>query len=297
MDSHWIDSLAAQYQPSEVEGLSGREVERLIIRAQRDYLNTRAPGKYNSILRAVAWLSPPLHLEISYHVFRALDDVVDNSTPVPIDFPTIEDWLEHIKKVSHSGGSTVSKGFTLEFLLRRMLEKLGKANRGKEVAGEVVDFLDTAMEERRIRMGKKTFTVGELEAMYERTFTSFQNVTLIVFGSKTRVRDIPEFTQIPGRAFALSSLKEDLADGIFNVPEETLNQCGCDLEELSSHPDLVDENPIFHKWIVEELRFLEETIRLVKSRKMDWIAKAFVSAYIFTIERFDIAPLKARLLL
>ena len=292
--THWIDDLRADYPAEQIERMTDQEVEDLIVAAQISHLYKRAPGKYEKITKAVryiSYLAPAV--EVSYHVFRFLDDVLDGDTSVPDGFSGLEEWIDHIGSIGLSEGESTPKETSVEFLMKRMFEKTG--DKSTEVARETAIFMEVAYVENITRNSGRLFSKQELVTMYNRTISPSENIVLIGMGSRARVKDVPEFSQIPGRAFNLSTLETGVARGEFNIPKEVIEDSGLSPEELSAKPELVWENEVVRQWISQEIRFIEGLIKNLNSRKKDLRGWLVTWGYTFAIKMFDLASLKKRL--
>jgi len=295
---HWIDELKLHYPKGRVETMSGHEIENLIIRSQNEFLFQRVPGKYKKITAIVKSLSKLKiipSIETSYHVFRALDDIIDEDVPLPENSSDHDVWLTQIKDSVLFGSNQIPKRISIEYLMERMFLKLRNQDIDSEARQEVVNFINAAALERKVRQTERVFSKEELSVMYHNTTAPASNIALIGVGSKNRIEDVPEFAQIPPRAFSLVALEHDLGQGIFNIPSEILNHCGLSLEELVANPNVTNQNSAIQGWIKTEVDDLDSSIDNLNSRRLDLRAKLFINTYIYAIEKIDIDPIRKKI--
>ncbi|OGM59203.1 hypothetical protein A3A75_03245 [Candidatus Woesebacteria bacterium RIFCSPLOWO2_01_FULL_39_10] len=281
----------AQHLPDEY-------VEYLITENKYWELERRAPGKYTVLLNTLNALSnfnPLTRFYIgpassqgispaalpSYKWGRWNDDIADGHLPLPSGYSSYEELVQAQKEIITSGGEDVVKGFTIEFLLKRVIAKLERVQKRDDNVGEDLSvFLDAMQTEYLRRVERKVSTSQELSDLYANSFGRPHNIMLIALGSSARESQIRELSQILGRRYNCEggSLHEDLPRGICYIPSEVLSSSGFSLDELMQNPSFSDTNPTIQEWVSGEIRDcsgLYDTLS-EKIEDLDWRAREYV---------------------
>lgn len=215
----------------------------------------------------------------SYMLGRAIDDMSDGDLdPKVFGYDNFPAYANTAKEQIKSNSVGVTKGFTLDFLLKYTLEKLEKKQKSTDnVRQDWVLFLDAMMIEYERRINPKALTKKELKTVYDDSFSHTHNIMLISLHSNTRFKDIEEIAQLQGRIFALCDLKSELSKSICNIPKEVLEEAHLDPSALMENPNLIDNNEVITRWAKEELDLGKKLFDNLKQKipKLDFTAKAY----------------------
>jgi hypothetical protein len=217
----------------------------------------------------------------SYIWGRWNDDIADDHEKLPSGYASYEDLLEGQKKIIADGERNVIKDFNIEYLLKRVVLRLERAQRpGDNIRQDLTDFLDAMQTEYFRRVNKKVSTFQELSDLYAKSFGKPHNIMLIAFGSSNRESQITELSQIQGRMFNSEeqSLLEDLPKGICYIPSEVLSVSGLGIDELIQDPSLVETNPSIQQWQKEEIHDCAKLYSNLVSKieALDWKTKLYI---------------------
>lgn len=297
MDRERLREVFIRYLPED-------HVEQLAIQAQWGRMSARAEGKYDPLLATLSLLSNfnPLvrfvpfaspmgaglapGLEVSYHFGRAVDDVVDGDAELPSGFTSVPEWLQFLRGHIDEGGRNIPKGLTVEFLLKRTLRRMQPYDgRRFGIQSELRSFLGAMEREYDRRVNRKVLNREELSLLYRDAFGPPHTITLEAVGSRTIAQDIPELAQAQGRLFAIADLKEDLARGIINIPQEVLELASLRSEELVENPGRI-KHRLVGEWIESEISDCAQLIQTLREKKLDWRGRAYVSYLLKGFDKF-----------
>jgi len=255
-------------------------VEQFIISKQRFLMKQRAPGKYDALttfLHISSNLFP--HAEVAYHTGRGIDDVVDGDAPLPVGFHSIHEWLTYLEEQTRSGGVHIQKAPTIEFLLKRTIERFEHSRiTGIDIRHELLRFLASMKIECTRREECRALPQKELWELYLEEFGAPHSIMLAAFGSKTRDHDIPELSLFLGRSYNQKDLLGDLPRGIINIPQEILNEAELSTSDCVNQPHEVIQHPIVVKWRQQEVEDCFLLRQTLSQKRFDTMGKIYVRA-------------------
>ena len=197
------DLLAALH----VEALCARELFRFSRRHLRYGLIALALYRY-SLGR---WWRAARVARVGFCFLQLVDDVLDGDRRVegePLD------WVDALLRELETG-RTVDTG-TAATLGRVLLDSLGET----EARAHVFQLMRTMRRDReRVREGR-WFSAEALRAHHRDTFRLSVDLMLHVAGAQVRASEVPALLDAFGWCSTMRDLREDLAQGLYNVPAE-----------------------------------------------------------------------------
>jgi len=283
-------------------------IEQVFIQRQKDNLRYQSPGKYDRrfatlnllsnshplIVPAVPFYPQLLNiygsglfsaLGVSYNWGRAVDNIADGDTEVPIEgMPAIE-WIRKQKELAVTGAESVPKLPTEEYMLKRTLIRLGEIGSDVDIQGEMVKFLDAMEVECDRRINGRVLTREELEILNRDSFGSPHTITLVAVRSKAQGHDVGELGQIQGRIQALRDIHPELEKGICNIPAEVLEESSLTLSMLEANSQLFNTSPTLQAWKQQELVDCGELMDQLGAKSLDKPAELYVRYFFSEIEK------------
>lgn len=277
--------------------LTDEQREQFIIFRERCRLYERCPGKYEAITTALylaAYFNPMSRvfgtspsgfapaISVAYHFCRLVDDIADGDSPLPKGFETFEQVTENLK--AQVNGTVVDKNSDLGFLLHRCISKLEEEGGSIDIRHELIAFLDAMQLEHKKRNEHLVFTEEELKDLYDDSFGPPHVIAFVALGSNAKASDIEGLMQLQGRLYAVRDLKDELRLGIINIPKDVLDESGLGKEALIAQPDLLDANTVIQAWIQREYAVGLKLIEQLRTKDLDWKAKAVIRFLVGPIE-------------
>jgi hypothetical protein len=282
------------YHEGNIEDAPNYYLEQLVIKDHQARMIGRAPGKYDSLIKNLDTASnfsvlskvipevvPPAgagwfpDVEVPYYFGRIADDIADDDRPLPEGYPSIPDWIDVMKQHVIDGGKHIRKAPTIEFLLKRSIERM-QPYRNLDVRHELLRFLDAMRWEHDRRVQRVSLPRQELWQLYQEEFGAPHSIIMAAFRSKNRERDVPELPQIQGRRYAINDMTDDLGRGIINIPREELEAAGISDEEAVAMGANIFRNPDIGLWKEIELATCVEMEDSLRQRPLDLNAKLYI---------------------
>ncbi len=197
------------------------------------------------------WMMPVMFpgggiIRDSYFFMRHIDDVLDG------DDLTVKNPDTYVGKIRQDLlDGVLDQSVSVEALAFKSIRKLEQKKTVdtdnprrffvKGIDGMFIDF--NRMKNRQV-VDANTLKEGFIDA-----FSPHFDISLMAVESKLRSGDIKTFLYAQGFAYSIQDLKIDWERGLFNIPEEVLNQSGLSNEATFSE---VVTNSIVNEWINDQ---------------------------------------------
>lgn len=190
-------------------------------------------------------------LRTGFCLAQHIDDVLDGDRRVPGD------------PVAYARGLLRGETGPLAPLAAFVQEELDRRG-GREKLEELAEVL---IEDRQRMDARRTMSAAALAAHHRRTFRLSLDLTLIAAGSELRATDAPELVEALAWCSPIRDLKEDLAKGLINIPEEVLARVPAAVAPLDSEA--------VKDWLQEEHRKGAEAIEALGGKTSSPVFAAF----------------------
>jgi membrane-associated phospholipid phosphatase len=209
---------------------------------------------------------------VGFAFLQALDDLLDG------DRPSDREPLEIADEMIASLESGAFANHELARLGASFRAEL-LAQGGREALDEALDLVRAMRNDRRRVLAQEVSTRDELVAIHRATFSNSVNLMMRAANSPLRAADVPLFIDALGWCSTVRDLREDLGQGLINIPADVF------------HPARL-ERPGVPLPVLLETRAVQDWLAQEKERARELLDG--VDAQLLMLEHFRGAPLLRR---
>lgn len=213
-------------------------------------------------------------IRLSYFFGRYIDDIVDGDELPPAQYKNnIKKYIKNIKTWKENT-EIISK------VMNKIIQTYQTFS--PDIKNYLHDFLDAMVDEHDRRLNKAAMSKKELIKLHDKSFRWAHEIYLCALWSQQRAKNIAELPQILWRIYAIKDLKDDIKNGIYNIPSEYIKQ---ETYQKKNTKEIIGSSEV-KKRIEDTLQEQSINIQQLRNKKLDNGAKRICEWLLPEIEKF-----------